>query len=268
MRVKSLGYRTDLIFPAFDGEIIDRQDYLVIRTPANPGFYWGNFLLFPEPPGEEDLVNWCRLFDTEIGASLNVQHQAFGWDTSGGEEGVTQPFVAAGFSLSRSVVMTSHEPNAPATLADDAEVRTLKSDSDWQQVLENQVICRDPGFAASDYRVFRERQGRHHRRMARAGFGDWYGAFFGEQLVADLGVFHDGVMGRFQMVETHPDYRRRGIAAALVLAAARYALQMYELQELVIVAEELSAAQRLYESVGFEAAELQLGLARWPRALD
>jgi hypothetical protein len=46
MNVKSLGYRTDLIFPTFDGEIIDRGDYLVIRTPKNPTFYWGNFLLF------------------------------------------------------------------------------------------------------------------------------------------------------------------------------------------------------------------------------
>ena len=38
MNVKSLGYRTDLIFLAFDGEIIDRGPYLVLRTPTNPTF--------------------------------------------------------------------------------------------------------------------------------------------------------------------------------------------------------------------------------------
>ena len=38
MEVKSLGYRTDLIFPAFDGEIIDRGAYLVVRTLSNPTF--------------------------------------------------------------------------------------------------------------------------------------------------------------------------------------------------------------------------------------
>jgi len=36
MKVHSLGYQTDLIFPAFDGEVIDRGDYLVIKTPSNP----------------------------------------------------------------------------------------------------------------------------------------------------------------------------------------------------------------------------------------
>jgi hypothetical protein len=39
MKVQSLGYRTDLIFPTFEGQITDRGDYLVIRTPSNPTFY-------------------------------------------------------------------------------------------------------------------------------------------------------------------------------------------------------------------------------------
>ncbi len=46
MEIQSLGYRTDLIFPKFDGQIIDRGNYLVILTPTNPTYYWGNFLLF------------------------------------------------------------------------------------------------------------------------------------------------------------------------------------------------------------------------------
>ena len=41
MEVKSLGCRTDLIFPKFDGIITDRGDYLVVRSPLNPTFYWG-----------------------------------------------------------------------------------------------------------------------------------------------------------------------------------------------------------------------------------
>jgi len=55
MKVRSLGYRTDLIFPRFDGEIIDREGYLVIRTPTNPTYFWGNFLLFQNPPGAGDF---------------------------------------------------------------------------------------------------------------------------------------------------------------------------------------------------------------------
>ncbi len=48
----SLGYRTDLFVRAFDGVVEDRGRHIVVRTPSNPGFWWGNFLLYPlDRPG-------------------------------------------------------------------------------------------------------------------------------------------------------------------------------------------------------------------------
>ncbi len=52
MNIQSLGYRTDLFFPRFDGEVIDRGDYIVIRTLSNPTYHWGNFLLFSQSPAD------------------------------------------------------------------------------------------------------------------------------------------------------------------------------------------------------------------------
>ena len=77
MKLKSLGYRTDLIFPEFDGQIIDRGDYLVILTPTNPTFYWGNFLIFPKPPVEGDLDKWKAMFTEEIGSIIQAEHFTF-----------------------------------------------------------------------------------------------------------------------------------------------------------------------------------------------
>ena len=46
MEIRSLGYRTDLMVRAREGSLVeDRGDYLVIRSPGNPAFWWGNFLL-------------------------------------------------------------------------------------------------------------------------------------------------------------------------------------------------------------------------------
>ena len=46
MQVTSLGFRTDLALRVLEGaEVTDRGDYLVVRSPDNPTFYWGNFLL-------------------------------------------------------------------------------------------------------------------------------------------------------------------------------------------------------------------------------
>jgi predicted GNAT family acetyltransferase len=71
-------------------------------------------------------------------------------------------------------------------------------------------------------------------------------------------------VGRFQSVETHPDFRRRGIAGTLVFQAGRQAKAKYDLHTLVIVAERASSPARLYESLGFQPTEKQVGLEWWP----
>ena len=77
----------------------------------------------------------------------------------------------------------------------------------------------------------------------------------GEQLLADLGIYHNGRLGRFQSVETHPETRREGIAGWLVYQASQFALARFPIQQLVIVAEADSAPARLYQSVGYRFAE-------------
>jgi len=265
MNIKSLGYRTDLIFPTFDGEIIDRGDYLIIRSPANPTFYWGNFLLFPRPPREGDYQTWRDLFALEIGSPPEVEHQVFGWDSPGGDEGLIRPFLQAGFRLIHSVVMTSAELQSPARPSNLVTIRPLKSGSDWEKAVENQVACREPEFGEAEYRIFRSRQMDRYRKMAASGLGDWFGAFFNQRLVADLGLFHQDGLGRFQSVETHPEFQRQGIAGTLIVAAGRQAMAEYGLQTLVMVTDPDSSPERLYQSLGFRPAERQVGLEWWPQ---
>ena len=263
MQLTSLGYRTDLMFAAFDGQITDRGSYLVIRTPSNPTFYWGNFLLFAQAPQPGDYPKWRDLFAVEIGTPPQVRHQTFGWDTITGEVGDIQPFLAAGFRLNHSVVLTAQRVHPPPNYTQEVTVRPLSSDGDWEQALANQIRCQEPGHDEAGYALFKQRQMARYRAMAAAGLGAWFGAFIGGQLVADSGVFHHQELARFQEVETHPDYRRRGIAGTMVYAAARYALAHFGIQTLVIVADRDSAPARLYASLGFEPTEQQVGLEWW-----
>ncbi|MEJ2601483.1 MAG: GNAT family N-acetyltransferase [Anaerolineales bacterium] len=265
MNIKSLGYRTDLIFPAFDGQVIDRGEYLVIRSPANPSFYWGNFLLFLKPPQRDDYQKWRALFAREIGSPPEVEHQVFGWDSPEGEEGEVQTFLQAGFRLIHSVVMTGPDLHSPSRPSDVVSIRALKSESDWGEAVENQVVCREPEFDETEYRIFRRRQMDRYRKMAESGLGDWFGAFIDQQLVADLGIFHEGSLGRYQSVQTHPDFRRQGIAGTLIVAAGRQAMADYDLHMLVIVTDPDSGPERLYQSLGFRPVEKQVGLERWPQ---
>jgi GNAT superfamily N-acetyltransferase len=260
MQVHSLGYRTDLIFPAFDGQIIDRGDYLVVRTPSNPTFYWGNFLLFEHPPGESDYHAWRELFAREIGVPPQIEHQAFGWDSIGAEKGVIQPFLEGGFHLDYGSVLTAQRDSLIPKSSPGITLRSLRTEEDWDQSVENQVICREPIFSEAGYRVFRQRQMQRYREMVAHGLGTWFGAFSEDRLVADLGLFCDRELGRYQSVQTHPDFRKRGIAGALLYTAGLYALDHFNIDTLVIVTESESAAERLYKSIGFRFAEYTLGV--------
>jgi GNAT superfamily N-acetyltransferase len=265
VHIKSLAYQTDLIFPAFDGTIVDRGDYVVVQTPSNPTFYWGNFLLFSTPPRRGDFVKWRKLFAGEIGVPPEVEHQAFGWDSVDGEAGFVEPFLNAGFRLNQDVVLTAGALLAPARRAQSVLVRALESDADWQQALMVQMACREEVHEEGGYRIFRQRLMDRYRRMSEARRGHWYGAFIDGMMVADLGLFHQDGLGRYQSVETHPDFRRRGIAGTLIYWAGCQAMAEHSLHTLVMVAEADSAPARLYQSLGFAPREKAHGVLWFPR---
>jgi len=262
MNIKSLGFRTDLIFPRFDGEITDHGDHIAVRTPSNPTFYWGNFLLFADPPRPGDIDRWTALFARDIGVPPAINHIAIGWDTISGERGDLQPFLDAGYEYSEFAVLTATVIHPSPKHNDAIVVRPVATDSEWQAVLREQVACRDAPFSEAGYTLFKQHELNRYRAMADAGLGHWFGAFLGEQLVGDLGVFVEDGVGRFQHVVTHPDFRRRGIAGTLVYHAAQHALAYLNAQTLVIVAEAGSHAAAIYESLGFQQTEIQVALTR------
>lgn len=100
-----------------------------------------------------------------------------------------EPFLAEGFILSDNVVLTADDASPPPHPNTDVQIRPLRSDADWIQVVDNQVACHATEFPGPEYRVFKQRQMDGYRRMTRAGPGAWLGAFVDGRLVADLGVF-------------------------------------------------------------------------------
>lgn len=71
------------------------------------------------------------------------------------------------------------------------------------------------------------------------------------------------VIEGFPQVGTHPTYRRQGICSALIYQAGLYALERMKLETLVMVADENYHAVKIYESIGFEPEEHQVGLDWW-----
>lgn len=237
----------------------DRGGYIAVRSPHNPSYWWGNFLLLAEPPETGQTDDWLALFAAEF---PEAKHVALGIDVteiSGVDVGA---LVAAGLQMERSAVLTAQALHEPPRSYPAATYRELAGDDDWQQAKELRTVlsegepAAEPGFLAA--RIASE------RALTEAGHGSWFGAFVDGKLVAHLGLVSDGSgIARYQNVETHPDWRRKGLAGTLVWRAGQHGLDGMA-GTLVIAADPEYVAIRVYRSVGFIDAETQIGFERLP----
>ena len=253
MQLASLGFRTDLALRAAEGsEITDRGGYLVIRSPGNPAFWWGNFLLLRAWPREGD--GWLDRFAAEF---PQAKHVAIGLDAT--EAGGEVPAEFATLEPETSTVLTCTDVHAPRHLNQAAEIRPLVSDQDWRQSVELTLRC----YGEQTPGDFQQLRSAVRRRLTQADRAAWFGAFDGVRLVAQLGICDaGGGLARYQDVETDPAARRRGLAGTLVWHAGRFARAGLGASTLVIVADPAEGAIRIYRSCGFADAQTQFSFAR------
>lgn len=250
----SPGWRTHLMFARFDGEVRDAGDHWVVRTPSSPGFYWGNFLLFEHAPREGDLQRWMRAFDDAIvRPAPGTGHRAFGIAEPADACTALPDFAAAGFELHPQATLTLQPPGLrPLPAPPDAafDLRPLDLSTERDAVVALGVAANDD-YEAEGYRRFRTHQMRRYAAMQAAGLGHWWGALHQGRVVAALGLFGRDGTGRFQYVETHPAYRRRGLCRALVHAACRHGFGVRGWHTLVMGADPHDVAIGIYREVGF-----------------
>lgn len=263
MKLNSLGRRTDLIFVQFSGSVIDKGAYILIQTPNNPEFHWGNYIIFDRAPEKGSMTKWKKIFDQEFKYYSKPQHYVFTWDTVESSKGDHQEFLDAGFEMDSATVLTAAKLVPPKYFNTKIEIRPIKTDQEWKMAIDSQILYADPKFTNDKYQQFKQRQMDSYRRMSESGLGSWFGAFIGPKLVGDLGIFFENGIGRYQNVGTHPDYRKQGICGTLVYVSGLYAFEKFGVNQLVMEADTSYHAARIYESVGFKSTEVNHALSWW-----
>jgi ribosomal protein S18 acetylase RimI-like enzyme len=255
MNVRSLGLSTDLQLLALRGQIVDRGDYLVVSTPDDRGYYFGNLLVLRAAPQVGEVAYWTRKFREEH-TSDEIKHVTLVWDTISGDVGARTELEAAGFTVEVNDVMTAPTRDISRALTSVA-IRTLVAD----EVLASADLSWANGDRHDDaYRQFLDRRALWKSELVRKGSARFYGAFDGETLVGSLGLVSLGDVARYQDVEVAASHRKRGIASALLATAAADATA----ETLVIVAESEGAAGRVYERAGFRVIERTASACRRP----
>jgi ribosomal protein S18 acetylase RimI-like enzyme len=260
-RPRALGFGTDLVLLRQQGSTVQERDgYLAVRTPANPTYHWGNFLLLDQAPAPGSLGAWLAVFREE---HPGAKHVAIGIDDPDGEPDPAEA-EARGLAVERDVVLTTTTLE-PGPWPGDVDLRTLDpaSDAAWAALADLEMASFETADPAA-HRVFVERRLAGHRASVRAGHGAWCAAYRPDGTpVSTLGIFAagDGV-ARFQDVATLAAYRRRGLAGALVRYAGALARDRLGVRGLVIVADPAGPAIGVYRRAGFTDHSAQWALYR------
>lgn len=258
MQPTSLVTRTELAVAALSGTIVDGGDHLVVSTPTQPSFYWGNFVVAPAPRDAAEVAHWVAR--ARAAAAPGVAHVAVVFD--GALDALSAEVIAAfeaeGLQREELIAMTSTtEVRAPTTRFD---VRPFAGDDDWAALRELSLLCDDqPGLA-----VYLDGWIPSRRTCIAAGQARWWGAFDGGRLIASAGVVPLGAVARYQDVQTHPDARRQGAASAVLAAIAADERARGATTLVIVVAADNSPARAAYRRLGFVDGDRAVQALRRP----
>ena len=236
----SANWRTTLAILRGCGAVVQqRPGYLVVTTPDNPGYHWGNCLVVTGDD-VDDAVGWLDLFAREFPGAT---HRAIGFLRRPN----AQAWLDAGVTLETERTLTSDVPIAPTPVPDGYAVAPVR-DSGWDALLAA-ACAGEP--ATEEHRQFIERRLVAERRLVEAGQAEWFAAWTPDGSVASsLGIVALGDDARYQSVLTDASHRRRGLARHLLGVASEWAFG-HGATRLVIVADDGHDGDRLYRAAGF-----------------
>lgn len=241
------GWETDLAVLRHGGSTVeDHGDHLVVRSPHNPTFHWGNCLFVLDDDGVADADRWVTTFQQAFPEATWV---SIGLTRLPADQAA---WTALGLEVELDDVLTTRRLPELTPLTSGYVVRRLGG-GDWDMSLARSIeensrtAEHDPeGFAR-----FAEARIQTRRAMSDREGAAWFGAFHDGGLVAELGIVRCGSLARYQSVVTEPAHRQRGLAAHLLGVAARWSAEG-GCEQWVIVTGSTNPAGRLYRSVGFE----------------
>lgn len=250
MSEMSVGRLTDLEILSLSGSIFEVcEDYIVVSTPDNPTYHWGNFIQILKPFDTHSAEYWFSLFSSEFPSAdwvaiglaskpkdasewgkLGLKVEEFEVMATGNQPGQTQP--PAGFVVRELA-------------AEDFDLLSCL------EISENE----DEGLHEPvSYEAFVHATNQTRAKFCESGQAAWFGAFHGDELVSSLGIVLCGDVARYQSVQTRKGFRKLGLASHLLGVAGEWA-RSRGAQSWVIVTETRSEAGRVYGRAGFVPVE-------------
>lgn len=252
MMFRSLALASDALVMQGQSVFEAYEDRVVMRTPDEPDYWHGNLIIMKHPPG--DALAQVSQFQTDF---PDATHRTIIWDVPGLDPApLAAVLIPHGYEVGTSDTLALDAEIRDAQPPDGIVLRPLAGEADWTALTDLQAeVALEEGYDPKLHTPFLQRRNTACRKQIADGMGAWFGAFDDGMLVGSMGVFHDNRIARYQAVETRASHRRRGICAALLVQAAKWALGRAPQARPIIVAEAKSDAGRLYRRMGLRLAE-------------
>jgi GNAT superfamily N-acetyltransferase len=247
MRALPVGWATDLAVLEHSGSTVEEHDdHVVVRSPRNPTFHWGNCVLVTNPDSVDDAQRWAAVFEAAFPSATWV---AIGLAQMPRD---TAAWAERGLELELDDVLSTDALPRQTPLPAGYAVRRLDGD-DWDQVLAGELAenHRTGEYEPQSHERFVRARMQIQRSLSERETGAFFGAFSEGVLAGHLGIVRCGETARYQDVGTDARHRRRGLASHLLGVAARWAAG-HGCARWVIITEATNPAGRVYRSVGFE----------------
>lgn len=250
--IRSDGIASDLLVDEGTQIVTHFPDCSVVRTPDQPDYWYGNCLIERTVPASAaDVI--AKFHEYVSGA----EHICIQWDIENFDLGkMRDEFEALGIEVDQTEFLALRGDIARRERPSEFEFRPFGPD-DWEKCIDLQVAV-DVKMADRD--PVKHRPYLEHRALARQaqiakGRGQWFGAFDGDVLVGDLGIFCDDRVARYQSVQTRETHRKRGICSALMVMAHDWAKAQSPDARVLIAADADDTPRFLYRQLGFQPFE-------------
>jgi len=239
--------------------IIDKGSFMVIKTKDNPTYMGGNFLLLKTPPKNSEKNKIEKLFKENFESDVVKSHIAFSWEK---EPSDLSDFMTNGYEYITHSVLTMKPSDfiLPSKTNSEITIELIDTPSKWGKWILNEIDERPESISKSDFTAFIKNRARFFKEQSRKGNGEFYGAFLENRLVGSVGFFIYNRVGRFQIVRTINEFRRKYICNSLL----KFILleNASKIDTAVIVTDKNYVALNLYKKLGFKETHIQYELIK------
>jgi hypothetical protein len=171
--VESAAWRSELMVRRASGSVVeDRDEVVIVRTPAIPGFQWGHFLLVKDLRDDQEASRWCRNFEEEMPRAAQL---LIGVDVPAGDHSQLH---ISDHRISFNTALTARNLKPIRPIDGDYEIRRFSTRDDWACLEESWGMSDEAlGKLPADREQFLRGRMAEIRLLVSRGKAEWFGAF-------------------------------------------------------------------------------------------